>query len=150
MSAIKLIKLLPVILVLCCMPGMKAHSQAGSLAKMTIVVQGAKHDTGMMMIAISDSEADYMTMGAAYMAGSVKVIGGKAVWVIDSIPYGHYALKVFHDENGNDSLDTKFMGIPAEPYGFSNNPKNKMGPASWKDASFPVDKPELEVIIDLK
>jgi len=33
-------------------------------------------------------------------------------------------------------LDTNFLGIPKEPYGFSNNPSTLFGPPSFKKASF--------------
>ena len=43
---------------------------------------------------------------------------------------------VFHDENMNQKLDKDFVGIPKEGYGASNNPKKKIGPPSFEDASF--------------
>ena len=36
---------------------------------------------------------------------------------------GDYAIAVYHDENANMSFDKKAFGLPAEPFGISNNPK---------------------------
>jgi len=55
--------------------------------------------------------------------------------VFSDLADGQYAVKVFHDENGNHSLDTNMLGVPSEGYGFSNN-AGSFGPASFKDASF--------------
>jgi uncharacterized protein (DUF2141 family) len=37
------------------------------------------------------------------------------------VPYGKYAVAVYHDLNNNGKLDSGFMGIPKEPIGFGNN-----------------------------
>ena len=50
---------------------------------------------------------------------------------------GNYAVQVMHDENDNNKLDTNFLGIPSEGYGFSNNP-NVMRRAHFDEARFEV------------
>src|SRR5262245_49789263 len=40
---------------------------------------------------------------------------------INDVPYGDYGVAVFHDENSNGKMDKYVLGIPLEPYGFSNN-----------------------------
>jgi uncharacterized protein (DUF2141 family) len=37
------------------------------------------------------------------------------------LKYGKYAVSVFHDENGNGTVDHNFLHFPAEPLGFSND-----------------------------
>lgn len=49
---------------------------------------------------------------------------------------GTYAISFIHDENNNNKLDTNFMGIPKEGFGFSSNPYIFFGPPSFKKASF--------------
>ncbi len=56
------------------------------------------------------------------------------------VPDGTYAIAVFHDENGNGKLDKNFIGIPAEGVGVSNNRFPFIGPPSWKDAKFVLNK----------
>ena len=45
---------------------------------------------------------------------------------------GVYAVAAYHDRNSNGSFDRKGIGLPAEDYGFSNNPKILLGPPSFK------------------
>lgn len=125
-------------------------ARTDSLSTLRIIIDGAKTDSGLIMVAMSESEESYQTRGEAYKAAALEVSKGQAEWVIESLPYGTYAIKVFHDINGNGQLDTKMFGIPSEPYGFSNNPKGNMGPASWKDARFEIKYPEEEIIIKLQ
>lgn len=50
---------------------------------------------------------------------------------------GTYALLVFHDENANGKLDTT-MKIPREGFGFSNNPRIRMGAPRYDEVRFTV------------
>lgn len=60
-------------------------------------------------------------------------------FTIKDLAPGEYALTLIHDENNNEKLDTK-IGIPAEGFGFSNNPFIFFGPPSYKRSSFKLKK----------
>lgn len=62
--------------------------------------------------------------------------------VFNSLKAGWYAIAVFQDLNGNDSLDTKKFGIPEEPFGFSRNALAKYRPPYFKMARFFVKENE--------
>lgn len=72
---------------------------------------------------------------------------GTAVYSFD-IPKGTYTIGIFVDVNLNNKMDTNFLGIPKEQYGFSQNAKGFMGPPSFEDASFTVDG-DTSLTIDL-
>ena len=54
-----------------------------------------------------------------------------------------------HDENGNGELDANFVGIPKEPWGFSNNAKGKFGPPKWEDVQFSIGEEAVVQAISL-
>lgn len=58
---------------------------------------------------------------------------------LEDIPHGTYSLAVVHDENENMKLDTNFLGIPREGYGFSNNAKGRFGPPRFSDTLFTLE-----------
>ena len=66
------------------------------------------------------------------------------------LPFGKYAISIFHDVNDNEELDANFIGIPKEPYGFSNNPKSSFGPPGFDAAAFEFEKDGFEIEIILK
>lgn len=70
----------------------------------------------------------------------VEINEKRAVHVFEKLLAGEYHIRCFHDENGNRSMDTNFMGIPKEGYGFSNNAKGFMGPPADTDCMFKVEK----------
>ena len=71
-------------------------------------------------------DADAVTRSVAADVRSIRFTG---------LPYGHYAVAVIHDENGNAKLDT-FAGIPREGFGFSRNPAITFGPPRFSAARF--------------
>lgn len=56
--------------------------------------------------------------------------------VIRGLAEGQYAISLFHDENSNGLLDTNFLGLPKEGFGFSKNPKIYFGPPSFDRSRF--------------
>ena len=58
---------------------------------------------------------------------------GVLEFVFTGLPAGKFAVAVFHDENGNDTLDTNLLGIPKEGYAFSENARGFAGPPSFVD-----------------
>ena len=65
------------------------------------------------------------------------------------IPPGTYAIAVIH-ENMNGKLDTNWMGIPKEGYGFSNTTIDEFGAPAFSAASFRYDGQNLNLTIELK
>lgn len=51
---------------------------------------------------------------------------------------GTYALRAVHDINANGDIDVNKLGLPTEPFAFSNDAMGRMGPPSFKEASFVV------------
>lgn len=117
---------------------------------LTLVVSGLENDEGNVKIALSNSKEDYTKKGKAYIAVSAEIKNKKAQWTFTDLPFGTYAIKTFHDENNDGELDTNFLGIPSEYYGFSNNARGSFGPASWEVAKFEFNENELtlEITID--
>ncbi|AYA37544.1 DUF2141 domain-containing protein [Hymenobacter oligotrophus] len=66
------------------------------------------------------------------------------------LPHGEWAVAITQDVNNNDKLDKNFMGIPTEPYAFSNNVRPKLAPPQFDECKFRVSGQELVVAIQLK
>jgi uncharacterized protein (DUF2141 family) len=110
---------------------------------------GFTNDAGTAKIALSDTKEDYNDHTKAYRGLSVAIANGTAQVVFENLAYGLYAVKVYHDANGNDKMDTNFMGIPQEAYGFSNEARGTFGPASWEDAKFSLNSDTLRITITI-
>ncbi|MFV1884224.1 MAG: DUF2141 domain-containing protein [Balneola sp.] len=109
-----------------------------NISSFTLLVQGINKAEGELRIAMFNSKDDY-TKEPVY-AVVLPVADEKVEWRVPDLPFGEYAIAVYHDKNTNGKLDTNFLGIPKEDYGFSNNARGKFGPASWEDAKFSVSE----------
>ena len=49
--------------------------------------------------------------------------------------------------NENKKIDTNFLGIPKEPYGFSNQKKGRFGPPKFKEVVFKLNKSDIFKIV---
>jgi uncharacterized protein (DUF2141 family) len=72
------------------------------------------------------------------IAARSRVTGETVSATVHGLPAGRYAVRLFHDTNGNGELDVNMLGIPREAYGFSNNAGSR-GPAGFDDAAVVVD-----------
>jgi uncharacterized protein (DUF2141 family) len=62
---------------------------------------------------------------------------------------GKYALAVYHDLNNNSVLDKNFVGIPKEPYGFSNDFRPRFSPPTFEDCAFELSASGKKIIVKL-
>ncbi|RNC79618.1 MAG: DUF2141 domain-containing protein [Balneola sp.] len=111
-------------------------------------IEGLKKAEGEIRIAMFNSKDSY-TKDPIH-AVVITVDSTLVEWEVDGLPFGEYAIAVYHDKNENGKLDTNFLGIPKESYGFSNNARGRFGPASWDDAQFVVTKEEEIHLIKIK
>lgn len=117
-------------------------------AALVVVVEGVKAAEGAMMVALyRDAEA----WDANAMAhGEIAAVTTPTTEVaFAGLAPGDYAVKLYHDEDGDGQLDTGLFGVPSEPYGFSNNARGRYGPASYEDAVFSLAAGETRHAITL-
>ena len=117
--------------------------------KLEIVITGFENNTGDCWFAIDNSEDVYESEDTVWIGKILPIENNQVTVIIDSLNYGEYAIKVFHDENRNGELDTDIFGIPDEDYGFSNDASGWFGPPSWENAKFLFNKPEMKIEIEV-
>jgi len=115
-------------------------------ATLTIRAQGVQPDGNMVYAGICDTSFEeatcpYKDRGPA-AAGTVELR-------IRNVKPGTYSIAVFHDVNGNGKLDRNFIGLPNEPYGFSND-VGRRGPPSFDAARIVVREPATTVVIPIR
>jgi uncharacterized protein (DUF2141 family) len=124
-----------------------AEDGRGSL---TVVVPGLASNDGKVIIALFNSAEDFEKEGDIVSSAFVEPEDQRAVWTFGDLPFGEYALRLFHDANDNEKLDTNWMGIPKEPYGFSNDARGKFGPPGYEAAKFLFESDGMTLEIKLE
>jgi uncharacterized protein (DUF2141 family) len=122
------------------------HAQ-GSL---TIDVFLSKPDAGgKVMVALCSGKEAYDTEKGC-ITRTLDATGPKTRAFFLTVPAGQHAIKVFHDVNANGKLDTNWMGIPNEPYGFGNDARGKFGPPSFEESAVTIGHVPVVTAVKLK
>ncbi|MBL1215704.1 MAG: DUF2141 domain-containing protein [Ignavibacteriae bacterium] len=119
------------------------------IGQLKLTVVGIENDEGTIAVALSNSREDYESYETVYRSANIKIADNKAEHLFDELPFGEYAIKVYHDEDDDGEIDRNFLGIPSEDYGFSNNASASFGPADYDDAKFIFDQKFLEIEINV-
>lgn len=103
-------------------------------ASLTLTFPTLKAHAGALHVAVYDSPQAWKE-GAAVTSVNLAAAETTPSVRLD-LPAGTYAIRAFHDVDGDGRLGTNGFGIPVEPYGFSNDAKGMMGPPSFEAAAF--------------
>jgi len=115
-----------------------------------VEVVGLHSDKGQVICALYSSRDGFPKQNEKAVARLSSAITQKqAVCEFSEIAPGTYAISVFHDENSNGKLDTKFMGIPREGVAASNGAKGHLGPPKFEAAAFPFTGGRLELKVTI-
>ena len=127
-----------------------ALSSASALAgDLTVKLHGIRAQTGLVKVAVVDSQEAWDGKAAPVQADGVPAQGEEASFTFKDLKPGNYAVMITHDENGNGKMDTNVMGMPLEGYGFSNNPQVMRKP-TWDEARFQVTVTGAAIDVDLR
>lgn len=105
--------------------------------KLEVTVKNIQELKGTIRMSVYSGEDNFMKKNP--ISKEVKVTGKEVTVVFENVKPGEYAISTYHDVDDNKELDTGFMGIPQEPYGFSNDARGSFGPPSYEKAKFKVD-----------
>jgi uncharacterized protein (DUF2141 family) len=126
-------------------------------AEILIINVESNYNQGLALVGVYDKESNFGKAKVNKKLDSEKVLTGAAIQVVDNkaqikidIPFGFYAVSGFQDIDGNLVMSGNFLGIPKEPFGFSNNAKGKFGPPKWRDAVFNFNKNNQVIILKLE
>ena len=114
----------------------------------SVNVYNVPSQDGNINVAVYDSDESFLKFEGVVKTESTEAQKGMVTLKIEDMPSGEYALAIFHDENGNDELDTNWLGIPKEKVAFSKAKMKTFGPPKYKECAFSVTS-DFEISIEL-
>lgn len=112
-----------------------------SAETLSITIADIRESEGRLMIQVANSgkgfEFSEDSAAPPPVAISQLAEAGEMTFEV-TLPPGIYGARVLHDLNGNGEMDSNFVGMPKEPWAFSNNATGRLGPAKWQDAKFEI------------
>ena len=83
-------------------------------------------------------------------SADVPAIAGETVITLHGIAPGIYAIQTFQDVNANNKMDTSWMGLPLEPFGFSRDAKPFLSKPVFDEVKFTLAAGENSQVIHLQ
>jgi uncharacterized protein (DUF2141 family) len=118
--------------------------------ELVVEVLGLPSSDGMVRFALFDSVETYKKRKGAVRKADLPIENQTCEWRIKDLPYGEYALMLYHDENGNNKMDKNFVGIPKEGYGFSNNAKPRLSAPGHERVKFEINGKQKTLQVQLQ
>jgi uncharacterized protein (DUF2141 family) len=126
---------------------LSSRDPSGPTGELLVEVAGFTTDSGVLRLVLDNSPENFLKQGI--LTGDASIRDGKSVFVFKGVPFGEYAVRIFHDANENGQLDANLFGIPTEAYGFSNNARRKFGAPSFEESKFKFEADKLQISIQV-
>lgn len=126
-----------------------AGARTPTSSKLTINVASVRPATGEVAITIyPDNKRRFLAKGGKLARQRVKAAA--TVRTCFWLPQGNYAVAVYHDRDGDRDFDRTLVGLPAEGFGFSNDPETKTGLPALAAVRFRVGAGERVMPVQMK
>ncbi len=118
---------------------------------LNVVVDGVRDGSGLVAVTLyADDSRRFLAKKGSLYVGRVDAQAGTTRACIFVPQPGVYAVAIYHDANASRNFDRTGIGLPAEGYGFSNNPATLAGLPSFRSVRLNVPRAGLTTRIHMK
>lgn len=132
--------------------GPAAHpSCTGAPHEVRVIIKDVKKSVGLITAELyRNDEAGFLSKAGREVRVRVAARAPVTEFCLHAPDAANYAMAVYHDKNANQKFDKGPLGLPAEPYGISNNPAIRFSPPHLADALFDVagDGTSVEILLN--
>ena len=122
-----------------------------SATKLYVDVEGVKSASGLIAVTLyADDSSKFLASRGSLYVGRVPAKAGTTRVCIHLPKPGVYALAVYHDADGDRSIDRNAVGLPTEAVGFSNNPELFLSIPSFRSVRLSVPRTNLKTRVRLR
>jgi uncharacterized protein (DUF2141 family) len=119
-------------------------------ATLTIRVENVLPAGGILRLGLYDAARYPDDNSKPIASADIPAIGGETIVTLHGVPPGVYAIQTFQDVNGNDKMDTSWLGLPLEPFGFSQDATPFLSKPSFDDVKFTLTAGDNSQVIHLQ
>ena len=123
--------------------------RAANASKLNVQVNGVRSARGDVAITVyPDDRRRFLSKGGKL--ARVRVRAASTVHACFWLPPANYEVAVYHDANGDQDFNRTIVGLPAEGFGFSNDPETKIGLPPISAVRFRLPPGEGSIAIQMK
>ncbi len=116
-----------------------AAAPRAETASVTVVVTALVSTESVVKLNFYNAPEKFLKDGQQAFRLVVKPNGQHEISVPVELAKGEWAVALTQDTNNNDLLDKNFLGIPTEPFAFSNNVRPHLSAPNFEECKFMVD-----------
>jgi len=121
-----------------------------SAARIVVTIDGLHSAQGNVFIGLYADPGKFLNDDQCDAMYKVRASAAPITVAFNNLPPGTYAVGAFHDENGNDHLDTNFLGLPVEGYALSNGVRAVISKPTFQQAAFTVGTADKPVALHIR
>jgi uncharacterized protein (DUF2141 family) len=132
------------------MAALKAISAPAETSQLKVVVTDLPSTKATLKLYFYNVKENFLQRNRYTMLKYVKPAGQKKITLPIELAAGEWAVALTQDLNDNDLVDRNMLGIPTEPYAFSNNIRPKFSAPAFDECKFKVSGPATVITISMK
>lgn len=132
------------------LPAKATEVEVTKRVPLTIVVEKLASDVAPIEMSVYSPDDNFLSPKSNAKKYRWRPKKGKAVTKIDNLPYGDFAIALYQDVNDNGKIDKNMIGIPEEPFAFSNDYKPVIKAPSFNDCKFSYSAEQNTITITLQ
>lgn len=119
--------------------------------RLTVIVENVRSSDGLVAVTLYEDNAKrFLAKRGSLYVGRVPARAPVTRLCIHVPKPGIYAVASYHDADGDRKFDRNGIGLPAEGYGFSNNPSTLFGLPSFSSVRIKVPAANAQTTIRMK
>jgi uncharacterized protein (DUF2141 family) len=120
-----------------------------ALPSLTVHVINVKDGGGAIEVSLFNSVDTFLKQVYLQQSGTASD-SGEFTAEFAALEAGEYAVVVVHDENGNETFDSGFLGFGAEGLGYSNNVRPWFFRPTFDEVKIQIDSVPTSIEISLE
>jgi uncharacterized protein (DUF2141 family) len=139
-----------------CLPLNAAWAQGSctgpaSPVRLYVNVDNVRSSQGLIAVTLyPDDSSRFLARRGSLYVGRVPARQGRTRVCIHLPSTGTWALGVYHDADSNRTITRTSVGLPAEGFGFTNNPRVIFGIPSFRSVRMSVPRTNMQTTIRLR
>lgn len=125
----------PILLLAAATPSPLCQGAAGEI-RLELTIAAVASGQGNVTVVVYDNPGGFLERGGRLFKARLPARTGTLSTCLALPKPGKYAVAVYHDVDDDGKFDRTWVGLPAEGWGFSNDPPRSFGVPTFAEVAF--------------